>query len=164
MSTRAAIAANFASEALADELLDAYRADVLTELEKKLDSRMKLTEHKTVSKDAIRRFLQLEASAARKAAARAAANVEDTPAADAPPPALAADTNRHAHLLHAINAGGHWKSGTVTRWYEANGYPGLDVRQARHDLAVLRDSGALVQHDEAGVRYFTAAREEARRG
>ncbi|MFE0808162.1 hypothetical protein ACFW34_11850 [Streptomyces sp. NPDC058848] len=83
---------------------------------------------------------------------------------EAPPPALAANTTRRAHLLHAINAGGRWKSGTVTRWYEANGYPGLDVRQARHDLAVLRDSGALVQHDEKGVRYFTAARQEARRG
>ncbi len=82
--------------------------------------------------------------------------------ADSPPPTLAADTTRRAHLLHAINAGGRWKSGTVTRWYEANGYPGLDVRQARHDLAVLRDSGAITQHDEKGVRFFTTSRPSTR--
>lgn len=82
----------------------------------------------------------------------------------APEPEFVADTTRRAHLLHAISAGGRWKSGNVNRWYEQNGYRGLGIRAARHDLAVLRDSGALVQHDEAGVRYFTAAREEARRG
>ncbi|MFH9414004.1 hypothetical protein [Streptomyces rochei] len=83
---------------------------------------------------------------------------------DAPPPALAADTARRAHLLHAISAGGRWKSGNVNRWYEENGYRGLGIRAARHDLAVLRDSGALVQHDEKGVRYFTAARSGGSRG
>lgn len=76
----------------------------------------------------------------------------------APPTALAADTTRRAHLLHAIHAGGRWKSGSVARWYEEHGYTGLGLRAARHDLAVLRDTGALVQHDEKGVRYYTAAR------
>lgn len=79
-------------------------------------------------------------------------------------PEFAADTTRRAHLLHAISAGGRWKSGTVAHWYQQHGYTGLRLRAARHDLAVLRDSGALVQHDEAGVRYFTAARQEVRRG
>ncbi|MET7321470.1 hypothetical protein [Streptomyces sp. NPDC005549] len=82
----------------------------------------------------------------------------------APPPALAADTTRRAHLLHAIHGGGRWKSGTVAHWYANNGYTGLGLRAARHDLAVLRDSGALVQHDEKGVRYFTAARPGGSRG
>ncbi|MEV7793367.1 hypothetical protein AB0O68_15445 [Streptomyces sp. NPDC087512] len=82
----------------------------------------------------------------------------------APSPAFSADTARRAHLLHAIHAGGRWKSGTVAHWYASNGYPGLGIRAARHDLAILRDSGALVQHDEKGVRYFTAARQGARRG
>ncbi|MFD4257775.1 hypothetical protein ACFWR9_09085 [Streptomyces sp. NPDC058534] len=76
-----------------------------------------------------------------------------------PPPALAADTTRRAHLLHAISAGGRWKSGAVVLWYERNNYAGLGVRAARHDLAILCDSGALVQHDEKGVRWFSAARE-----
>ncbi|MFF8679549.1 hypothetical protein ACF07F_16720 [Streptomyces sp. NPDC015237] len=84
--------------------------------------------------------------------------------AEVPPPALAADTTRRAHLLHAIHAGGRWKSGNVNHWYQENGYRGLGVRAARQDLAVLRDSGAIVQHDEAGVRYFTAARQGVRRG
>ncbi|MFC8424004.1 hypothetical protein ACFUN7_24520 [Streptomyces sp. NPDC057236] len=71
---------------------------------------------------------------------------------------------RCAHLARAIQQGGRWKSGTVVRWYEANGYVGLDVHTARHDLAVLRESGAIVQHDEKGVRYFTAARDGGSRG
>lgn len=71
---------------------------------------------------------------------------------------------RRAHLLNAINQGGRWKSGTVTRWYQDNGYTGLDVHTARRDLAVLRESGAIVQHDEKGVRYFTAARAGGSRG
>jgi DNA-binding transcriptional ArsR family regulator len=82
--------------------------------------------------------------------------------ADATP--TTTDTARRAHLLHTITTqGGHWKSGTVARWYEAHGYNGLRLRAARHDLAVLRDAGALIQHDDKGVRYFTAAREGGRR-
>jgi hypothetical protein len=74
------------------------------------------------------------------------------------------DTARRAHLLHTITTqGGRWKSGTVARWYEANGYTGLRLRAARRDLAVLRDAGALIQHDDQGVRYFTAAPQEGRR-
>ncbi|MFJ8145991.1 hypothetical protein ACIQ6R_13055 [Streptomyces sp. NPDC096048] len=84
---------------------------------------------------------------------------------DAPPPTLAADTARRAHLLADMTkVGGRWKSGTVAHWYANNGYTGLGLRAARHDLAVLRDSGAVVQHDEKGVRYFTAARPGVRRG
>lgn len=71
-------------------------------------------------------------------------------------PSNAPDTNRRAHLLNAITAGGRWKPGTVTRWYKTNGYTSCDVHTARQDLAVLRESGAIVQHDEKGVRYFTA--------
>jgi hypothetical protein len=83
----------------------------------------------------------------------------------APCPAFAADTARRAHLLADMTkVGGRWKSGSVARWYEQHGYAGLGVRAARHDLAVLRDSGALVQHDEKGVRYFTAARSGGSRG
>ncbi|MGX1221947.1 hypothetical protein [Streptomyces ambofaciens] len=45
------------------------RVEVLTALAEKLDGRLRLTRHKTVSKDAIRRFLQMEASVARAAVA-----------------------------------------------------------------------------------------------
>ncbi|MFF0790422.1 hypothetical protein [Streptomyces spiralis] len=72
-------------------------------------------------------------------------------AADATP----TDTNRRARLLHEISLGGRWKSGDVVRWYATQGLTGLGVRAARRDLAVLRDSGRLVQHDVKGVRYFT---------
>lgn len=68
------------------------------------------------------------------------------------------DTNRRARLLHEIARGGRWKSGGVVRWYRVNGFTNLGVRAARFDLATLRDSGALVQHEEKGVRYFTAPR------
>jgi hypothetical protein len=90
--------------------------------------------------------------------------VDVTEPAVGPSPGFTADTARRAHLLHAIHAGGRWKSGTVARWYEQHSYTGLGVRAARHDLAVLRDSGALVQHEEKGVRYFTAARSGGVRG
>jgi len=74
-----------------------------------------------------------------------------------PLPALGVtDTNRRARLLHEIAFdGGRWKSGDVVRWYETQGLTGLGTRAARHDLAVLRDSGALTQHDEKGVRFYT---------
>lgn len=65
------------------------------------------------------------------------------------------DTNRRARLLHEMAGGGRWKSGDVVAWYEREGLTGLGVRAARHDLAVLRDSGAITQHDEKGVRFFT---------
>lgn len=79
-------------------------------------------------------------------------------------PTSAVGTNRRAHLLNAITAGGRWKSGRVLRWYEDNGYTGLDVHTARRDLAVLRESGAVVQHDEKGVRWFSLARRGGGRG
>ncbi|MEU7399957.1 hypothetical protein [Streptomyces sp. NPDC044948] len=143
----------------AEGLLAAYRAEEFTNLVAEAERRLAATTSRTVSKEAVLRFLQLEASTAR-----AAAKAETTPAPDAPPPTLAADTTRRAHLLHAIHAGGRWKSGSVARWYEEHGYTGLGLRAARHDLAVLRDSGALVQHDEKGVRFYTAARSGGDRG
>jgi hypothetical protein len=66
---------------------------------------------------------------------------------------------RRAHLAHAIGRGGRWKSGTVVRWYEANGYTGCTVHTTREDLVALASAGVAVQHDEPGVRYYTAARE-----
>ncbi|MET9138848.1 hypothetical protein [Streptomyces parvulus] len=113
--------------------------------------------------DEVRRLLWEHAGDERDAAmgrARSAAPDEEIP----PPAELAVHTNRRAHLLAEISKGGRWKSGTVARWYGEHGYTGLRVQAARHDLAVLRDSGAIVQHDEAGVRYFTAARQGVRRG
>ncbi|MGW0131944.1 hypothetical protein [Streptomyces sp. NPDC003299] len=94
---------------------------------------------------------------------RPAVGEKSSPAgADATP--ASADTARRAHLLHTITTqGGRWKTSTVARWYEANGYTGLRFRAARHDLAVLRDAGALVQHDEKGVRFYTVDRQGARR-
>ena len=66
---------------------------------------------------------------------------------------------RCAHLARAIQqSGGRWKSGTVVRWYEANGYTGCTVHTAREDLVALASAGVAVQHDEPGVRYYTAAR------
>ncbi|CAM5718894.1 hypothetical protein [Streptomyces fumanus] len=82
----------------------------------------------------------------------------------APPSEVDGDVPRRSHLLADISKGGRWKTGRVCRWYEDHGYTGLGARTARRDLAVLRDSGFLVQHDEEGVRYFTAARDGGRRG
>ncbi|MGX1116347.1 hypothetical protein RKD37_001710 [Streptomyces ambofaciens] len=75
------------------------------------------------------------------------------------------DVARRAHLLADMTkVGGRWKSGTVAHWYEPNGYTGLGVRAARQDLAVLRDAGAVVQHDDKGVRWFSVARSGGDRG
>lgn len=74
----------------------------------------------------------------------------------------ASETNRRARLLHEMALGARWKSGDVARWYETQGLTGLGVRAARHDLAILRDSGAITQHDEKGVRFYTCNR--ARKG
>lgn len=67
------------------------------------------------------------------------------------------DTNRRARLLHEMALGARWKSGDVVAWYQTQGLTGLGTRAARHDLAVLRDSGAITQHDEKGVRFYTRA-------
>jgi hypothetical protein len=74
----------------------------------------------------------------------------------------ATDTNRRARLFNEISLGGRWKSGDVVAWYERHGLTDLSVRTARQDLATLRDSGALTQHDEKGVRYFTASQKGSR--
>ncbi|MEU9640893.1 hypothetical protein [Streptomyces sp. NPDC048188] len=100
-----------------------------------------------------RRLLWQHAS--DESAAYSQAREKSSPAGvDATP----ADTTRRAQLLYAMSTqGGRWKSGRVTRWYEANGYEGLTVRDARRDLAVLRDRGHIHQHDSAGVRFFTTS-------
>jgi hypothetical protein len=79
------------------------------------------------------------------------------------PTATPTDTNRRARLLHEMDLGGRWKSGDVVAWYQRNGLTGLDVRAARHDLATLRDSGAITQHDTAGVRFYTRASHTTRK-
>lgn len=65
------------------------------------------------------------------------------------------DTNRRARLLTEISGGGRWKSGDVVAWYGREGLTGLGAHTARRDLAALRDSGAITQHDEKGVRFYT---------
>ncbi|MGW2550639.1 hypothetical protein [Streptomyces sp. NPDC001635] len=75
----------------------------------------------------------------------------------------ASDTNRRARLLREMAAGGRWKSGDVVAWYATRGLTGLGVRAARHDLAILRDSGAITQHDEKGVRFYTLSTRKADR-
>ncbi|KMS79067.1 hypothetical protein ACH49_13480 [Streptomyces leeuwenhoekii] len=149
-----------ADVAHAEQVIDAYRAEVITALAEEAERRLSVGKSHTVSKNAVLRFLRLEAATAREGAV----NGEKISrlAADATPPGNV-DVARRAHLLHEISKGGRWKSGDVVRWYERNGYAGLGVRAARHDLAVLRDSGALIQHDEKGVRYFTAARQGGHR-
>lgn len=95
----------------------------------------------------VRRLLHEHAT--DEAAAREEATAEAAPATPT-------DTNRRARLLHEMAYdGGRWKSGDVVRWYETQGLTGLGVRAARHDLAILRDSGAITQHDEKGVRFYT---------
>ncbi|MGA5604051.1 hypothetical protein ACPCUF_23950 [Streptomyces griseoincarnatus] len=66
---------------------------------------------------------------------------------------------RRAHLARAIRQGGRWKSGTVVRWYEEQGYEGLGPNAARNDLAALRRAGVIVPHDEKGVRWYSLARQ-----
>lgn len=65
------------------------------------------------------------------------------------------DTNRRARLLHEMALGGRWKSGDVVAWYQREGLTDLGVATARRDLATLRDSGAITQHDAKGVRFYT---------
>jgi hypothetical protein len=141
--------------------LNAYRDEVLAEVDKALAG-MELPEHQRGTfnagsyADAWRHC--------RDVVQGLAASALGVSAEDTPSPVFNADTARRAHLLTAITQGGQWKSGTVVRWYKANGYTGLGNRAARHDLAILRGTGSLVQHDEKGVRYFTAARSGGGRG
>lgn len=66
------------------------------------------------------------------------------------------DTNRRARLLNEMAYdGGRWKSGDVVAWYGTQGLTSLGTHTARRDLAALRDSGAITQHDEKGVRFYT---------
>lgn len=73
------------------------------------------------------------------------------------------DTNRRARLLNEISGGGRWKSGDVVAWYGTQGLTGLGANTARRDLAALRDSGAITQHDEKGVRFYTLATHTTRK-
>ncbi|MET8694786.1 hypothetical protein ABZV65_19835 [Streptomyces bauhiniae] len=64
------------------------------------------------------------------------------------------DASRQHQLLADMKPGVHYKAGTVAHWYRENGYTGLGIRAARHDLTILRDTGHLTQHDTKGVRYY----------
>lgn len=132
---------------IADQLYAAVRAEVLPEEADRLRTERGRHASRAIFMDGITH----------------SADLLDQWAADGPREkssreATATDTNRRARLLHEIALGGRWKSGGVVRWYRVNGFPNLGVRAARFDLATLRDSGALVQHEEKGVRYFTAPR------
>ncbi|MFF0512478.1 hypothetical protein [Streptomyces sp. NPDC004250] len=151
MSARDDIHRLFASGATSyrlDSYLEAHRAEVIDDLAAKLDGRLKLTEHKTVSKDAIRRFLQMEASVAR-----ATSQAPD----QQPRPEFRSDTARRAQLLFEMAKGGKWRTRSVVLWYGRAGYVGLGRRTARLDLTVLRDTGRIHQHDRDGFRYFTTS-------
>jgi DNA-binding transcriptional ArsR family regulator len=119
------------------------RGSALREAADEMERRLGLTNSPTVTKASVLRFLRDRATAEEKATAPAA-------------PATPTDTNRRARLLHEIAFDcGRWKSGDVVRWYQTQCLTGLGVRAARHDLAILRDSGAITQHDDKGVRFYT---------
>ncbi|GHA95136.1 hypothetical protein GCM10010330_56610 [Streptomyces tendae] len=118
----------------AEGLLNADRAEVISELAAKLDSRLRLTRHKTVSKDAIRRFLQLEASVARAATP---GEKSSRPTADATPEAYDGELAMLRQLVRTLR---------------------VVVRPDDADMGEVRR--LLWQHADDE----TAARQEARRG
>jgi hypothetical protein len=143
----------------AEQLVDAYKAEMLAEAADYFEQRRPSRADAVSDFDRGRRAtvgwvveeLRDQAGAGEKASAQA-------------PTATPTDTNRRARLLHEITFdGGRWKSGDVARWYQTQGLTGLDVRAARHDLATLRDSGAITQHDTAGVRFYTRASHTTRK-
>jgi hypothetical protein len=144
----------------AEQLVDAYKAEMLAEAADYFEQRRPSRADAVSDFDRGRRATvgwvveelrdQAGAGAGEKASAQA-------------PTATPTDTNRRARLLHEMDLGGRWKSGDVVAWYQRNGLTGLDVRAARHDLATLRDSGAITQHDTAGVRFYTRAAHTTRK-
>lgn len=119
------------------------RAQVIDEVAHTLRQRMSATTATTVSKDAVLRYLHLEASAARTAARTAQGG------------ATPDDATRQVTLLTAIRAeGGRWKASRARRTLAALGY---DVAKgtAGSDLARLARAGHLIRHDEPGVTYYT---------
>jgi hypothetical protein len=81
------------------------------------------------------------------------------PAASEATPGL---NDRQTRLLDAIRGErGHWKTGRVLRFYEQNEFNSA-VRTARFDLTVLRDAGHITQHDTKGVRFYTYRTKDSR--
>jgi DNA-binding transcriptional ArsR family regulator len=130
----------------AEQLADAYRAELLAEVDALLEAER--MEH------ADRRLFSEGIEQGRQAVKRLAAETREkatATAATATPNAAARQTKLLARIR---DEGGHWKTGRVVRTYGQLGYSG-SVRTARFDLAILRDSGAITEHNEKGVRFYT---------
>ncbi|MET8475382.1 hypothetical protein ABZY90_19800 [Streptomyces sp. NPDC006422] len=139
MSARADIAAHFTSDVLADQLLDAYRAELLSAAVDAL--------HTAGYREAAQHLRDGEPGLWEKSS-RTAANATPTP--------------RLAALLAAIHLlGGRWTPNTAARHYRRDLHytvPHVPSRRlqalARGDLAVLAAAGHLVWRNEPGRQFY----------
>ncbi|MGY5048240.1 hypothetical protein ACWDE0_21810 [Streptomyces sp. 900105755] len=160
MSARADIAAHFTSDTLADQLLDAHRAEVLAADGQAYDGELAMLRGlvrtlRTVVRDndplpEMRRLLWLHAS--DDATSREQAKSKSSPAgADT----IAALPDRQQRLLDAIRThGGEWTTRRVLGLFALTD-PGVVQRgTARRDLAVLQRAGHLVLVDDPDNRHY----------
>src|SRR5690606_9981888 len=119
------------------------RAQVVEEVAHTLRQRMSATTATTVSKAAVLRHLELEASAARTAAriTQGCATPDDA-------------ARQVAHLPPIGAEGDRCKAGRARKALATLGYR-VAKGSAGADLARLARAGHLVRHDEPGVTYYT---------
>lgn len=139
----------------AEQLLDAYRAEVLAEVDAQfaameLPEELKGTFNAVSYADAWRRC---------RAVVQAMAEEKSSPAgADATPDKATAREARLAQLLDTIRThGGKWSTRSVQQVRRATGGP-VQRGTARRDLTELARRGHLQQHGAGDGRYYTLRR------
>jgi hypothetical protein len=145
MSARDEIAAHFTSDTLADQLLNAYRTEVLAEGAALVEDRAcdadftETPDHITGLREAVELLT------------RAAGEKSSRPAADA----TSALTERQTRLLDAIRThGGEWTTRRAQHLFALTD-PGVVQRgTARRDLATLHRAGHLRLVDDPDNRHY----------
>lgn len=133
----------------AEQMVDAYRAEVLAEADERFAAMTLPEEYQHTLNAASYRHAWQDC----RAAVQSMCEEKATPAGATATPQL---TERQAWLLDEIRVqGGHWKSGRVVNAYRLAYFGTVHVNDARADLIALRDAGHLIQHDESGVRFYT---------
>lgn len=151
--------ATLADVAHAEQLVDAYRAEVLAEVMAAVCA--------VCGRPIVRFACDLTGGAWMHARGntdadddlRTDAGHQAVPAEKATPAGATATpglTERQAWLLARITTeGGRWKTGRARTAYSQGPYGSVGVDRVRRDLQIIHRHGYLHEHDESGVRFYT---------
>ncbi|WP_432182086.1 hypothetical protein [Streptomyces sp. NBC_00063] len=152
MTARDDIAAHFTSGALADELLDAYRAEILREEMRNL----RRIERENTPEGALGTRTGLLKAALILDERAELIEEKATAAAATATPHVFIENPRVRALHEAMLANpGEWRVGTARHVLLAAGFTGLGRNSASHFLKALVSLGLATAHGPGDARYYT---------